>query len=363
MDPGTGVADKVSKRSYGIDGSSLGSTETHLPTLLMTSKNPGKGYTSKRLGLFSRLNEIASLIAGYRQGPEHRVRRAITEVNAAMAEIATLLGKPVKDLHILEIGSGQLPMQLAILGTRNHAIGIDQESADDSLSVRGVLKTIKTDGPMRAVKTMARKAMGIDRQSRNEYVRQTGLEAWPPLRHLKMDAEQMSFQDDSFDVVFSRAVFEHIANPEGVLRQVARVLRPGGVFYCIFHLYTSDSGCHDVRILLNRRGDLPLWPHLRESHRHKVIENTYLNRLSLQSWRSIFQNALPGARVDAMMDDTGADRKAALAKIRENGELSDYSDEELMTVTVRATWKKSDPSEASKAKPGPRQPSEEFERE
>ena len=39
------------------------------------------------------------------------------------------------------------------------------------------------------------------------------------------------FPANSFDVVFTNAVLEHLCNPLSVLRECRRILRPGGVFY------------------------------------------------------------------------------------------------------------------------------------
>ncbi|GBR08125.1 hypothetical protein GLI01_16660 [Gluconacetobacter liquefaciens] len=44
------------------------------------------------------------------------------------------------------------------------------------------------------------------------------------------DGVNLPFQDNSFDVVYSRQVFEHVRHPEPLLHEVARVLKPGGVF-------------------------------------------------------------------------------------------------------------------------------------
>jgi len=47
---------------------------------------------------------------------------------------------------------------------------------------------------------------------------------------LTAPGHQMPFMDSSFDFVFSNSVLEHIENIDGVLREVARVLRPAGRF-------------------------------------------------------------------------------------------------------------------------------------
>jgi len=302
----------------------------------------GSGYTATRLGLFARLNELNSLLAMYLKGPQRRVSRAIAEVSAAVSEIEVLLGHPARGLDILEIGSGQQSIQLAALSLGNRAIGIDQESSGKGINLKRLVHTASKDGAIRALKTVVRKSFGFDSDLQREFVKQMKIKRWPKLNILEMDSAKMSFADNSFDVVYSRAVFEHIVDPESVLREVLRIIRPGGVFYCLLHLYTSDSGCHDIRIFSNRRGDLPLWAHLRETHRHRVVENTFLNRLRLGEWRAIFAKLLPGAQVEALMDDSTEGAKLELEKCRACGELSDYSDEELLTVTVKVIWQRAE---------------------
>src|SRR3989338_5745746 len=44
----------------------------------------------------------------------------------------------------------------------------------------------------------------------------------------KEDALKLSFPDDSFDIIFSDAVLQHLPEPERALREMYRVLRPGG---------------------------------------------------------------------------------------------------------------------------------------
>lgn len=44
--------------------------------------------------------------------------------------------------------------------------------------------------------------------------------------------ERLPFLDDTFDVVFSVAVLEHVKDPSVCAREIVRVLKPGGVLYC-----------------------------------------------------------------------------------------------------------------------------------
>jgi ubiquinone/menaquinone biosynthesis C-methylase UbiE len=64
----------------------------------------------------------------------------------------------------------------------------------------------------------------------------------------EMDAQAMSFPDNSFDVIFSYDSFEHFPRPDLVLKETYRLLRKGGYMYHEFgHLYPSPYGLHAYR--------------------------------------------------------------------------------------------------------------------
>ncbi|MBN1288163.1 MAG: methyltransferase domain-containing protein [Actinobacteria bacterium] len=48
--------------------------------------------------------------------------------------------------------------------------------------------------------------------------------------HMLSDAEALPFKDGSFDGVFMVAALHHLPNPEAALKEVKRVLKPGGIF-------------------------------------------------------------------------------------------------------------------------------------
>ena len=65
---------------------------------------------------------------------------------------------------------------------------------------------------------------------------------------LQMDATRLQFDDGRFDFVFSYNAFEHFDEPEQVLQEAIRVVRPGGYLYLNFGpLYNSPMGLHAYR--------------------------------------------------------------------------------------------------------------------
>lgn len=48
--------------------------------------------------------------------------------------------------------------------------------------------------------------------------------------HLNIDLQNQKFEDESFDVVVTQDVFEHLPHPELAAREIFRTLKPGGYF-------------------------------------------------------------------------------------------------------------------------------------
>lgn len=68
------------------------------------------------------------------------------------------------------------------------------------------------------------------------------------VRLLQQDATHLQFEDGSFDFVFSYDTFEHVAQPERILQEAARVTKKRGhVFLQFGPLYCSPFGQHAYR--------------------------------------------------------------------------------------------------------------------
>ncbi|MDQ1639850.1 MAG: hypothetical protein QOF62_3189 [Pyrinomonadaceae bacterium] len=70
------------------------------------------------------------------------------------------------------------------------------------------------------------------------------------------DAENLEFADESFDVVYSHGVLHHTPDTVRAIREIHRVLRPGG--RAIVMLYHRDSYNYRVNISLLRRAGAQL---------------------------------------------------------------------------------------------------------
>lgn len=294
-----------------------------------------RSYTAVRLGVWGRIAELHNIYRAQTTKMPEQVKWLIEEARHLEGVAETLRGAPVSGGRVLEVGAGQCPIQLAYLGKKNEAIGIDLDLVPKHLSPRVCVDILRKNGPTRVAKTLVRKAAGIDRRLEDEVRRQLGCARMPQV--IQMDATQMQFPAESFDLVFSRAVFEHISEPARALAEIRRVLKPGGVAIINLHLYTHDTGCHDARILYGNRTAVPFWAHLRPQFQHLVKPNVYLNCLRLAQWRAIFAREFPGSNVHAMCDSAD-EYHTALRSIRGLGELQEFTDEELLSTTVSVSF-------------------------
>ncbi len=55
-----------------------------------------------------------------------------------------------------------------------------------------------------------------------------------------LETEKLPFPDSCFDVVFNKSVLEHIRNTDHLIREIRRVLKPGGLILCMVPDWESN---------------------------------------------------------------------------------------------------------------------------
>lgn len=76
---------------------------------------------------------------------------------------------------------------------------------------------------------------------------------------VQADAEHLPFRDESFDLVFSQGLIEHLGGNRGILQEQSRVTRRGGyVLVDVPNRYSLQTVIREVQLLLGR------WPYGKE---------------------------------------------------------------------------------------------------
>jgi SAM-dependent methyltransferase len=250
------------------------------------------------------------------------------------------LGQPLRGKIIFEIGPGQMLKNARFFGAHNAVTAVDLDNVPSAWDLAAWWDVLRKNGPLRFAKTLARKTVGIDRAFLKEMTRQMPASRKAKIVSLQRDAANSGLKSNSFDCAMSFSVFEHLQEPRRVFQEIKRLLRPGGVSFHILHCYTSDSGAHDVRSFAIERTNYPYWCHLRPDKTQLVNTNAYLNRLRTAEWRQLIADELPGAEVVGLAQWEYPPLVRELNKLRAAGELTEYTDEELMTVCLQISWVK-----------------------
>ena len=79
---------------------------------------------------------------------------------------------------------------------------------------------------------------------------------YPNIKYLVMDAENMDFEDNTFDMVCMSNTLHHLPNKNKMLSEMKRVLKPGGIFI-ISELFSEEqSPAQMTHVMLHELGGL-----------------------------------------------------------------------------------------------------------
>lgn len=219
--------------------------------------------------------------ADYRAAAEKKVRHSQRFVEEISRHGGTLQGA-----RVLEVGCGA-GIDCLLIGMHRVAsvVGIDMELPLVDSGIRGE----RTRRLAREVLALLGVSKDIDALLRER-----------PIHFATMDATRLSLPDDRFDLLWSRAAMEHVLPPDKALREMARVVRRGGLLFHSIDPFYWLKGCHKGGVV-----DIP-WAHSRltplEYHRF-VAEREgeadaakrsrhlqTLNQLTPRQWRRTLES-------------------------------------------------------------------------
>lgn len=291
-----------------------------------------QSYTSGRLGIFGRYREVSGLHKAHRSAKQ-RTEHLIACADDCARQLKEAYGVELSGQKLLDVGPGQFLVQTRYFALKNAAVALDFDVIAEHLTPSAFLKMLRYNGILRTVKTLSRKAIGIDRAYERYFQSRFG--SIPRVDVQRGDACKMPFPDETFSVVHSRALLHHVEKPVAALSEISRTLKTGGVAYVSLHLYSSFNGSLDPRAMTND-------PELRWAHllsKPTARDGAYLNKLRLSEWKRIFSRTWPGSIVSTVKINDAALKDRADSLLEER-KIKAYTREELLTTTVRATWKK-----------------------
>src|SRR5215831_10875222 len=124
--------------------------------------NDVSSYSDRHLGVIGRARELYALWQSKRRDIPDQARRMLAELESSQAEMERALGGSLQGKDILIIGPGQQLVEMAFFAQQNLVTGIDLDVISQHLSLRDYLMMFRSNGFIRTLKTMGRKAMGYD---------------------------------------------------------------------------------------------------------------------------------------------------------------------------------------------------------
>ena len=244
------------------------------------------------------LREIKNLINYNFQHTERMANHDHFNVfKKALRDLSLVGFQDIRAKDVLDLGCGQrfsFALQCAANGANVTALDIDYVKPD-KLALY-FLRCITYGGFKRAVKSIIRR-MIFDKK----YYKALEVHAGKPIfacadniEYVTADHNNSKYPlpSETYDLIVSNAVLEHIVDVPAFVLEVKRLLKPGGYFYGIVHNYYSISGGHNMEWAFPDdypSKTVPPWDHLRDNN---YPSHVYLNRYLPEQYENAFAKIL-----------------------------------------------------------------------
>ncbi len=221
-------------------------------------------------------------------------KRQYHDFNAMVGTLLPYTGE-IRGKRILDIGCGRLyPYTLLLHNLGNQVSGIDMVyTGVNTPIIMKQWEILKRNGFESFIGSLITGALRKDEAYYRELkalcdfpITTKGLDI------RQIDAQNMDFQNETFDIAISITVFEHLSNVPQVVNELKRVMKSGGIVYIYVHLFTSPSGGHHFN--WQNTHEVPPWDHLREK---RLPLTVYLNGISEAQYLTLFRDKIGRAHV------------------------------------------------------------------
>lgn len=210
---------------------------------------------------------------------------------ASMQNYLQRYGVDFQGARVLDVGCGKSYWLTLLLHSAGAQVtGIDTELTEPGRTLGKYLKVLRRNGWERALRTLVWD-YGFGRDYYNALQKLCPF----PLNFKGVDLRRMSiteleYPDDTFDLVVSHEVFEHIDDIPGAARELRRVINPQGLTFIYVHNFASVSGGHSIAWKYpdtEPSAQVPPWDHLRQNLFPDIP--SWINRLRERDYRHAFE--------------------------------------------------------------------------
>lgn len=276
---------------------------------------------------FSRLKLYLSMIRYADSNTERFAQENVDFFRRMQQDLKRYGIEDVAGLRVLDIGCGKHYWYTLLLRNWGAKVtGIDVEYVRPGYSPAKYVHILRTNGLERTAKTLY-----WDVIYSRAYYRALEKAAGRRLTRQGLDVQQQSITetpvpDNTFDLIVSHEVFEHLPDIPASVAEMKRIMKPGALTYIYVHNYASVSGGHHIAWKYpdeNPSATVPPWDHLRQNRFPEIP--SWINRQREHVYREAFEREF---KVLEWITHSVEGEALLTPVIRE--ELSDYSQEELL---------------------------------
>lgn len=244
----------------------------------------------------------------------------------------------LKNKDVLDLGCGQrFPFALQCSADGANVTALDIHYIKPDRLILYFFKCLKHSGLKRAAKSSIRRTLFDKKYYRAlDFSAQRSISSFADnIQYVTEDPTNSNYSlpSETFDLIASNAVLEHVSDLSAFVAEIQRLLRPNGYFYGYIHNFFSISGGHNLEWAFpddNPSKTIPPWDHLRANN---FPTHVFLNQYTPNQFKNEFAQCLEILLFEArdINHDSGGKEGVRFLKGQVAEELHKYPRDLLLT--------------------------------